>query len=52
MIIKTMMIMISPMLFALYVAGLGNKLHASRLGVALGNEVLAALFSADDDDEG
>jgi len=46
MIIKTMM------LFALYVAGLGNKLHASRLGVALGNEVLAALFSADDDDEG
>ena len=39
---------LSPMLFALYVAGLGNTLHASRLGVTIGNEVITALFFADD----
>ena len=36
------------MLFALYVAGLGNTLHASRLGVTIGNEVITALFFTDD----
>ena len=39
---------LSPMLFALYVAGLGNALHNSRLGYQLGSVVLTALFFADD----
>ena len=36
------------MLFALYVAGLGNALHNSKLGYQLGGVVLTALFFADD----
>ena len=39
---------LSPMLFALYVAGLGNALHNSKLGYQLGGVVLTALFFADD----
>jgi len=37
---------LSPLLFALYVAGLGIRLQESKLGVKLGVEVLTALFFA------
>ena len=39
---------LSPMLFALYVSGLGDALHRSQLGIELGEEIITALFFADD----
>ena len=36
------------MLFALYVSGLRDALHTTRLGVELGVVVLTALFFEDD----
>jgi hypothetical protein len=39
---------LSPMLFALYISGLGDHLHASRLGIEMGTEIITALFFADD----
>ena len=39
---------LSPMLFALYVSGLGDALHNSKLGFRLGDIVLSAIFFADD----
>ena len=39
---------LSPLLFALYVAGLGAELHATELGVKMGEVVVTALFFADD----
>ena len=39
---------LSPMLFALYVSGLGNALEKSRLGFRIGDLVLTAFFFADD----
>ena len=39
---------LSPLLFALYIAGLGVKLQLSKLGIPLGKEVLTGLFFADD----
>ena len=36
------------MLFALYMAGLGNALHDSKLGIKLGDVIITALFFADD----
>ena len=39
---------LSPLLFALYVSGLGIKLQESRLGIKLGSEILTGIFFADD----
>ena len=39
---------LSPLLFALYIAGLGVKLQLSKLGIPLGKEMLTGLFFADD----
>ena len=39
---------LSPLLFALYVAGLGIKLQESCLGIKLGSEILTGIFFADD----
>ena len=36
------------MLFALYMAGLGNALHNTKLGVKLGDVIITALFFAYD----
>ena len=38
----------SPILFALYIADLGRKLENSGLGVSMGNNVIPGLFFADD----
>ena len=39
---------LSPLLFSLYIASLGTKLHDSKLGIKMGTEVITALFFADD----
>ena len=39
---------LSPMLFSLYVSGLGDALHNSELGFRMGEVVLTAIFFADD----
>jgi len=39
---------LSPMLFALYIASLGQQLQNLKLGVALGGVIVTALFFADD----
>ena len=39
---------LSPLLFSLYMAGLGEKLHAMKEGVNFNGQVVSALFSADD----
>ena len=39
---------LSPLLFALYISGLGKVLHALREGVHFDNCVISALFFADD----
>ena len=36
------------MLFALYMAGLGNALHNTKLKVKLGDAIIRALFFVDD----
>ena len=38
---------LSPLLFALYISGLGRVLQDTNLGVKLGTEVITALFFAD-----
>ena len=37
---------LSPMLFALYIAGMGNALHNAKLGVKLGDVIITALLFA------
>ena len=39
---------LSLMLFALYVSGLGDALHSSKVGFQMGEVVLTAIFFADD----
>ena len=39
---------LSPLLFSLYMAGLGEKLHAMKEGVNFSGQVVSALFFADD----
>ena len=39
---------LSPLLFSLYMAGLGEKLHAMKEGVNFNGQVISALFFADD----
>ena len=39
---------LSPMLLALYISGLGEALHLSRLGIRMGSSIITALFFADD----
>ena len=39
---------LSPLLFSLYMAGLGQALHESRLGIRMGRQYVSALFFADD----
>ena len=39
---------LSPLLFSLYMAGLGNKLHAMKEGINFNGQVISALFFADD----
>ena len=39
---------LSPMLFAIYIKGLGDELVASGLGVKMGNTSIPGLFFADD----
>ena len=39
---------LSPLLFSLYISGLGVKLQESKLGVQMGTETLTGLFFADD----
>ena len=39
---------LSPMLFALYISGLGEALHLSKLGIRMGSSIISALFFAED----
>ena len=39
---------LSPLLFSLYMAGLGERLHAMKEGVNFNGQVISALFFADD----
>ena len=39
---------LSPLLFSLYIASLGTRLHDSKLEIKMGTEVITALFFADD----
>ena len=39
---------LSPLLFSLYISGLGDTLHAMKEGVNFEGEVISALFFADD----
>ena len=39
---------LSPMLFALYIYGLGEALHFFELGFRMGSSIISALFFADD----
>ena len=39
---------LSPLLFALYISSLGTALHNTKLGVKIGDELVTALFFADD----
>ena len=39
---------LSPLLFSLYMAGLGEKLHAMKEGINFNGQVISALFFADD----
>jgi len=39
---------LSPLLFALYISSLGSALHNTKLGVKIGDEMVTALFFADD----
>ena len=39
---------LSPLLFSLYMAGLGNRLHAMKEGINFDGQVISALFFADD----
>ena len=39
---------LSPLHFSLYMSGLGQALHESKLRVQIGDQVISALFFADD----
>ena len=39
---------LSPMLFALYISGLGEALHLSKFGIRMGSSIISALFFVDD----
>ena len=39
---------LSPLMFSLYMAGLGEKLHAIKEGVNFNGQVVSAFFFADD----
>ena len=39
---------LSPMLFSLYISGLGKVLHSLRKGIAFDGVVISALFFTDD----
>ena len=39
---------LSPLLFALYISGLGKVLQETNLGVQLGTEIITALFFSED----